>query len=154
MHSPDGKATDTATTFSRTCRVAIHIDAAPDVVRDLMTDAAKIPAWNSTVVSLAGTIALNEKIKLVSTQDTGRTFTLTVSTLQKPTTMVWEDGFAPMFKGVRTYQFSPADGGTVFAMEEVFSGVMLPLIGGSLPDFKPTFEQFAADLKQAAEASV
>jgi len=57
-----------------------------------------------------------------------------------------------MFKGVRTYTLTPkANGSTDFSMAEVFSGLMLPLIAGSLPDFGPTFEQYAADLKREAE---
>ena len=36
-------------------------------------------------------------------------------------------------------------------MEEVFSGLMLPMIKGSLPDFGPSFEQWVADLKAEAE---
>jgi hypothetical protein len=66
--------------------------------------------------------------------------------------MVWSDGFAPMFRGVRTYTLTEnADGTTGFSMREVFSGLMLPMIRGSLPDFGPPFEQFAADLKCEAE---
>jgi hypothetical protein len=42
---------------------------------------------------------------------------------------------------------------TELAMEEVFSGLMLPMIRGSLPDFGPAFEAFARDLKRAAEAA-
>lgn len=38
-----------------------------------------------------------------------------------------------------------------FSMVEVMSGLMLPLIRGSLPDFGPPFEQYAADLKREAE---
>jgi len=45
------------------------------------------------------------------------------------------------------------DGSTEFRMEEVFSGLMLPLIKGSLPDFAPSFEAYAADLKREAEAA-
>ena len=45
------------------------------------------------------------------------------------------------------------DGTTEFAMREVFSGLMLPMIRGSLPDFGPAFETFARDLKRAAEGS-
>jgi hypothetical protein len=41
-----------------------------------------------------------------------------------------------------------------FEMTEVFFGVMLPLIRGTLPDFGPAFEAYAADLKRAAERSV
>jgi len=66
--------------------------------------------------------------------------------------MVWQDGFAPMFSGVRTFSLTPkSDGTTDFSMVEVFKGIMLPMIKGSLPDFKPNFEQYALDLKTAAE---
>jgi hypothetical protein len=66
--------------------------------------------------------------------------------------MVWRDGMAPMFTGVRTFTLTPnADGSTDFRMAEVYSGLMLPMIAGSLPDFRPTFEQYASDLKRAAE---
>ena len=59
---------------------------------------------------------------------------------------------APMFRGVRTFNLVPrADGSTDFTMKEVLSGLMLPLIRGSLPDFGPSFEAYAADLKREAE---
>jgi hypothetical protein len=44
-----------------------------------------------------------------------------------------------------------ADGSTDFAMDERFSGVMLPLFAGFLPDFGPVFASFASDLKREAE---
>ena len=57
-----------------------------------------------------------------------------------------------MFKGVRTYTFVPgADGTTDFTMSEVYTGLMLPMIAGSLPDFTNAFEQYLADLKREAE---
>ena len=56
-----------------------------------------------------------------------------------------------MFKGVRTYTFETKNGGTDFSMSEVYTGLMLPMIAGSLPDFRPVFEQYAQDLKQEAE---
>jgi hypothetical protein len=57
-----------------------------------------------------------------------------------------------MFKGVRTYTLTPkANGSTDFTMSEVYTGLMLPMIAGSLPDFRPTFEQYLSDLKKEAE---
>lgn len=57
-----------------------------------------------------------------------------------------------MFKGVRTYTLEPkAEGSTDFTMSEVYTGLMLPMIAGSLPDFRPAFEQYVADLKREAE---
>jgi hypothetical protein len=63
--------------------------------------------------------------------------------------MTWTGGFAPMFQGVRSFALKPRpDGSTDFAMEERFSGLMLPLVEGSLADFGPVFERFASDLKR------
>ncbi len=57
-----------------------------------------------------------------------------------------------MFKGVRSYTISKrADGSSDFTMVETFTGLMLPMIAGSLPDFRPVFERYAADLKAEAE---
>jgi hypothetical protein len=43
------------------------------------------------------------------------------------------------------------DGSTEFVMEERFSGLLLPLVKGSMPDFGPVFERYASDLKREAE---
>jgi len=148
----NGTAVNNKSMFKMDCAVGITIKASPETIWGLLTDVQKILEWNSTITELSGTIALNETINLKSIASPERTFNLKVSTLNKPRTMVWEDGMAPMFKGVRTYTLSPnSDGTTDFTMQEVFSGIMLPMIAGSLPDFRPSFEQFANDLKQAAE---
>jgi hypothetical protein len=36
-------------------------------------------------------------------------------------------------------------------MKEEFSGLMIPLVRGSLPDFGPIFQRYADDLKREAE---
>ena len=41
--------------------------------------------------------------------------------------------------------------GTRFTMTETFTGLLLPLIGKSLPDFDPVFTTYAHDLKREAE---
>jgi len=38
-------------------------------------------------------------------------------------------------------------------LQEVFSGPLLPLIGGSIPDMTEAFQGFVAGLKKRAEAS-
>jgi hypothetical protein len=66
--------------------------------------------------------------------------------------MTWTGGFSPVFKGVRTFELTRRQDGSVdFAMTERFSGLMLPLVRGSMPDFGPVFERYAADLKREAE---
>ena len=145
-------ATKTATTFRQTCSIRCEIDAPADRIWDLLTDGPRVPEWNSTVTSLAGEIALGRKLALVVPLDPKRTFRPKVTRLVPNRAMEWSDGFAPMFRGVRTFTLTAKPGrGTEFAMVEEFSGLMLPMIKRSLPDFAPAFEAYAADLKRAAE---
>jgi hypothetical protein len=67
--------------------------------------------------------------------------------------MVWRDGNPVMFLDDRTlFADAQSDGtATRFQMTEVFTGVLLPLIAGKLPDFAPIFERYAADLKVESE---
>jgi hypothetical protein len=135
-------------TFRMECSVRTNIRATPEKIWALLCSEQK---WNSTVKSIEGTVAAGNTIKLVATSS-DRTFKLKVSDVSPNRSMTWSDGFAPMFKGVRTFQLEPkGDGTTDFEMTEVFSGLMLPMIAGSLPDFGPIFDQYAADLKRAAE---
>lgn len=147
----NGKAEKTRTMFRQQVGVKIDIDAPAEKVWALLTDAAGYPAWNSTVVGIEGAIAEGERIALTATSS-DRVFKLTVSDVQPNRGMTWSDGMAPIFRGVRTFAIAPREGGVRFEMVEVFSGLMLPMIAGSLPDFVPIFEQYAADLKRAAEA--
>jgi hypothetical protein len=43
------------------------------------------------------------------------------------------------------------DGTTRFDMREEYSGLMLAMIGRSIPDLQPSFNQFAQGLKRHAE---
>lgn len=148
----DEKATKTETTFKLTYSVACEIDASDARVWELLSDAAAIPRWASTVESLEGKIALGERLAL-RVPGVDRTFTPRVTRLEPRAALEWSDGFAPMFRGVRTFTLTPrGDGVTRFEMTEVFSGVMLPMIKGSLPDFREAFDAYAADLKRAAES--
>lgn len=154
MTSTQPTATQTKNTFEMHCAVACRIQASPERVWGLLTDAAAFPTWNTTVTRVEGPIEAGRKLAIEVPSAPGRVFRPTVSAFEPGRRMVWSDGMAPMFKGVRTFTLARgADGSTEFSMEERFSGVMLPLIKGSLPDFGPIFEAYARDLKRAAEAS-
>jgi hypothetical protein len=145
------EATQTATTFRSECSVRCNIAASPATLWALLTDATGFPRWNTTVTSIEGDITLGNKLA-VRVPVSERTFTPKVVELVPEQRMVWADGMAPMFKGTRTFTLTARpDGTTEFAMTEVFAGLMLPMIKGSLPDFGPIFEQYARDLKAAAE---
>jgi uncharacterized protein YndB with AHSA1/START domain len=152
MPTSKAVARKTSGTFRMSCAIQCAIRASPERVWELLTDAAGFPRWNSTVTSIEGAIALGETLKLRVPAAPGRVFKPKVTALERGRSMVWSDGMAPMFKGVRVYTLKPGDdGSTEFSMNEELSGWMLPLIKGSLPDFGPVFETYAEDLKRAAE---
>jgi hypothetical protein len=146
------KAEKTARTFHMLCAVRATIRASADTLWSILTDAASFPKWNSTLTSIEGQIAEGQSLKVKVPSSPERAFKPKVSLVEAGRTIIWSDGMAPMFKGVRTFTLTPdSDGTTEFAMVERFSGIMLPMIEGSLPDFAPTFETYAADLTRAAE---
>jgi hypothetical protein len=133
--------------------VEVNILANASRVWDLLTDAEGFRRWNSTVTGIDGHIREGERLRL-RVPGTDRTFKPTVSGVVPRERMTWAGGFAPMFKGVRTFLLrARPDGSTDFSMHERFSGLMLPLVQRSMPDLGPVFERFAADLKREAEAA-
>ena len=91
-------------------------------------------------------------MKLVSTVNPKRAFSLTVNTMDEPSLMVWSDGMPlGLFKGTRSYRLTPDGAGTVFSMDEVYTGALAGMITKSIPDMTDSFEQFADGLKEAAE---
>lgn len=137
--------------FSLMCRVELTIAATAERIWSLLTDANGFPRWNSTVTGVEGRISEGEKLR-VHVPGTGRTFSPLVSGVVPNRCMTWTGGVFPLFKGVRTFELRPdGDGSTAFTMAERFSGLMLPLVGRSLPDFGPVFERYANDLKHEAE---
>lgn len=147
-------ADKTETTFLLRYEVQTSIRAAPSAIWARLTDAAGFPRWNSTVESIEGPIALGNKLKIRVPIAPGRVFSPKVVELVGDQKMVWRDGFAPMFQGTRTFTLDAGEGGaTTFRMVEEFRGIMLPMIKGSLPDFGPVFDTYAADLKKVCEAS-
>jgi hypothetical protein len=142
-------------TFRVAYAIRCTIEAPPERVWTLLTDGPGFARWNSTVSRLDGTIAAGEKLALEVPTAPGRVFRPKVRAFEPSRRMVWSDGMAPMFKGVRTFSLTPlGSGSTEFQMNEELSGLLLPMIKASLPDFGPVFETYAADLKRAAEAAV
>jgi hypothetical protein len=150
--NPRVLATKKTSTFRMECAVRCNIAASQARIWSLLTTAADFPRWNTTVTSIEGEIAKGQKLAL-RVPVSERTFSPTVTELEPEARMVWSDGFAPMFKGERTFTLvAREDGTTDFTMVEVLSGVMLPMIKGSLPDFAPVFQAYAGDLKREAES--
>lgn len=149
----DGQATHRVEGKVFEYAIAISINAPAPVVWKLLTTAPDYPRWNSTVISVEGEIVEGGDISLLAKVSPDRAFKLNVRELVPNSRMVWADGMPMgMFSGVRTFTLSTQpDGSTKLTMAEVFSGSMAKMITKSIPDLRPSFQDFAADLKREAE---
>lgn len=133
---------------------AIHIHAPREKIWEILTNTAAWPIWNTTVERVEGRAAQGEAVTVYSKLNPGRAFPVKVSEFEAPRMMVWTGGMPlGLFKGRRTFQLSPRDGGVEFSMTEEFSGLMEPLISKSIPNMQPAFDEFALCLKRQAEAT-
>ena len=134
--------------------VSASIDAPPERVWAVLTDAEAWPSWDSGIEKIEGSVSLGSKIKLYSEASPGRAFPLKVTELSSPSRMVFSGGMPlGLFKGVRTYTLSDSGGGTDFHMREEYSGPLLGMIWRSMPDLQPSFDKFAEGLKKRVETN-
>ena len=139
-------------TAMKSFQVSIRIRCTPENIWRILTDAPAWTQWNPSVIKIEGRIAAGEKVKVWPKVNPDRAFPVTVSEFTPNTRMVWTGGLPlGLFKGERTYTIKPAGGEVEFTMKEVSSGLLAPLIGKSIPDLQPSFDEFAAALKKHAE---
>jgi hypothetical protein len=134
-------------------RATAVIDADAQRIWSILTDGPSYAEWDSGLVRLEGHVAPGQKLKLYPEINPDRGFPVKVTGFEPARSMTWAGGMPlGLFKGVRTFTLTPAgDGATRFQMRERFGGPLLPLIGRTLPDFGPSFDQFARGLKARAE---
>lgn len=133
---------------------ASTINASPDKVWAVLTDGEQFPNWDSGIDKVEGKIAPGATIKLFVKVNPGRAFPLKVTEFAPPRRMVFTGGMPlGLFKGVRTYTLEAGAGGTQFHMREEYTGPLLGMIWGSIPDLNPPFQQFARGLKARVEST-
>src|SRR3982074_1321025 len=131
------------------------IEATPDAIWAILTDAPNLSNWDSGVERVEGKIAPGETIKVFVKVNPGRTFPVKVTEFVPGKKMVWSGGMPlGLFKGVRTFSLTPdGNGGTRVHFREEYTGPLLPMIWRSIPDLAPSFNQFASGLKSRAEGA-
>jgi hypothetical protein len=138
---------------SKSYEASAVIDAAPEKVWSVLLSTSAWPEWDPFCDRIEGTVAPGAKLKAFSKLSPGRGFPVRVSELVENQRMVWSGGMPlGLFKGERTYALARDGARTRFEMREVFSGPMLALIGGTIPDMTEAFQAFASGLKARAEA--
>lgn len=124
-----------------------QLDAPVESVWQAISNPKNLLRWDTMLLEIKGEIKKGSKFKLRSKINPSQSFSLKVPKYSPPNLMVWKSGIAPLFKGVRTYRLEQLKGLTVLRMEEVYSGVMLPLMKKELPDCETIFGTFIRDLK-------
>jgi uncharacterized protein YndB with AHSA1/START domain len=130
------------------------IDASPDVVWRILTDAAGYAEWNPEIIAIDGQLARGEHIKARVRLGSGavRTVSLRVTVFDAPSTMEWTGGLPlGLFVGVRTFTVTPSARGAAFRLHLRMSGPFAPMILKSVGDRQPEVDSFAAALKRRAE---
>lgn len=130
------------------------IHQSPEKIWAILTNGAAWPEWDPSCERIEGQVALGEKLKAFTKLSPGRAFPVKVTEFVPHQKMTWTGGMPlGLFKGVRTFTLTPRGNQTEFTLHEVFSGPMLKLIGGSIPDMTDAFNGFVAGLKGRAERS-
>ena len=129
------------------------ISASPQTIWDILTDGGDYPAWDPGMDRVEGRIAAGETVKFFIKTNPNQAFAVKVSTFEPGKKMVFSGGMPlGLFKSERTHTLTDNnDGTTTFHTHEIFSGLLLPVFGKSIPDLTPVFETFTAGLKGAAE---
>lgn len=129
------------------------INAPAQRVWAILVDLPAWKSWNSTIVRTEGTIALGNKVKVEVTAYPGKAFAVKVTESVAQSKLVFTGGLPlGLFKGIRTFTLAPSGETTIFTMCEVYSGPMSSMITRSIPDLQPSFDEFAACLKNHAES--
>jgi hypothetical protein len=129
------------------------IKASPETIWKILTDASGYPSWDPGVIRIEGTIAPGENIIAYNKINPNRAFPARVTEFIPGQRMTWTGGMPfGLFKGVRTFTLVPkGDGSVDFTLREDYSGLLLPMIGGSIPDLTQSFQDFVTGLKARAE---
>lgn len=131
------------------------IDATPEAVWAVLVDGSRYTDWDSGVVRLEGTIALGERLTVVSGANPKRGFPVVVTAFEPGKRMEWSGGMPlGLFRGVRTFTLAPEGAVTRLDVREEYTGPLLPLIWRSMPDLQPSFDQFARGIKARVEHPV
>ncbi|MEM7318433.1 MAG: SRPBCC domain-containing protein [Pseudomonadota bacterium] len=131
-----------------------QINADPDTVWAILTDANHLSDGSFSIISIDGTIAKGETIRLKSEVDPKRTFPIRISEMKPGHSMIWENGLPlGLFRGAREFKITPKENGTLFSMREEYTGPLAGLMFKMIPDQNSAFQTFAAGLAKAAEGT-
>ena len=141
----------------RELRREIDIDAPPAAVWAVLTDNRAYSEWNPFIRHLGGELREGAKLEVRIEPPGGRamTFKPTVLAIEPHRELRWLGRLlvAGVFDGEHILHIEPlAEARSRFTQAERFSGILVPLFGGTLDKTELGFEQMNVALKARAES--
>ncbi len=139
-----------------TLQTHVDIAASPERVWQVLTDFARHPEWNPLIRHISGNPRVGERlhVELGPPGKKPMAFRPVVLEAEPNRAFVWRGalGAGWIFAGEHFFRLEPHEDGTRFHHGEVFSGVLVPLLGKSLDtDTRAGFEAMNRALKGEAE---
>jgi uncharacterized protein YndB with AHSA1/START domain len=132
----------------------VAIDAPPEQVWAILTDAAGYKDWNPEIIDVDGRMALGERIVARVRLGDGalRRVPMRVTRFENSALMEWVGGLPfGLFVGRRTFTVTPRADGSEFRLHLTMSGPLSAMIVKSVGDRQPEVDSFSAALKRRAE---
>ena len=130
------------------------IQATPEQLWQLLTDAGSYSEWDNGINNVEGSITENSHITVHPKGDSSP-HDITVTEIAPERRMVWREGMPlGLFREVRTFRLlSEREGTTRVSISEEVSGPLSMFRKKRLEAVQGELDQFAAGLKAAAEAA-
>jgi hypothetical protein len=139
----------------KTYSASIDIDATPAKIWAIITDTPSHPSFDPSCIRIQGGKAEEGAwLRIYTTEGPERGILMRVASFSPGRMMVWAAGsLFGLLRRVRTFAIEERTRGKCrFTLKEEFSGPLLRLAGGSIPDMTGAFEGFCKGLKELAEA--
>ena len=128
-----------STFLSRELVTAIEIDAAPAGVWEALSDTRRYPEWNPFIRSIEGSLTTGERLRVSVAPPGGRAMVFRPRVLwsepERGLSWIGRLVLPGLFDGEHTFEIEPTDASRVrFMQKEVFSGLLVPVVWGSMAD--------------------
>jgi hypothetical protein len=135
----------------------VDIEAPPERVWQVLTDFEAYPQWNPLFPEMEGDLVVGSKLRFHITPPGGRSARIspTVLAVTPPRELRWRGGLPipGLFIGEHTFLIEPrGEAGSHLVHAERFSGMLVPVFGGTLRKTAQGFEEMNRALKARCEA--
>jgi hypothetical protein len=142
--------------FQQRIETRIEIGAPAARVWSLLTDFRRMPSWNPFIRAISGDLAEGARLraKIALEGKSPMRFAPVVETLRPERELRWRGSLfvRGLFDGEHYFRLEPLDETrTCFEHGEIFSGLLVPLLGPMLPATRKGFEAMNRALAEQAE---